>query len=96
MGLESLLGNELLDLPSGDSKGSNTGQSDSMNDHLLEVHFETATVPESRQTLLYTHPLWVVVVYRIGLPKYELIANRAFQGFPIIYIYIYIYIHTLL
>jgi len=37
--------------------------------HHLEATSGTATVLELRQTKkLYTHPLWVVVVYRIGLP----------------------------
>ena len=45
------------------------GKRDSIHHHLLEVMFETSTIPELRQKLC-TPPLWVVVVvYRIGLPS---------------------------
>ena len=40
-----------------------------MHHHLLEVTFETATMLELRQKASIHHPLWVVVVYRIGLPN---------------------------
>ena len=43
--------------PSEGTKGGfNNGKRDSLHHHLLEVMFETATVPELRQTLLYTTP----------------------------------------
>ena len=47
------------------------GNIDSIHHHLLEVIFETATVPELMQEASMHHPLWVVVVvvYRIGFPK---------------------------
>ena len=37
-------------------RDSSGGKRDSIHHHLLEVIFETATVPELRQTILYTTP----------------------------------------
>ena len=45
------------------------GKSDSIHHHLLEVISETANVLELRQTASIHHPLWMVVVYGIGLPN---------------------------
>ena len=46
-----------------------SGRRDSIHHHLLEAISEIASVLESRQTPLYTTPLWVVVVvYKFALP----------------------------
>ena len=71
--------------------------------HLLEVIFETATVLELRQQFLH-HPLWVVVVDRIGLlsllvlltlllPDIFVYTCRHVYVYVYTYIYIYIYIY---
>ena len=41
---------------------------DSIQHHHLETISGTATVLELRQRASTHHPLWVAVVYRIGLP----------------------------
>ena len=57
---------------------NNIGKRDSIHHHLLEVSFETATVPELKQKLLSTTPSgwwW----YRIGLPKHLVFLNLVIQ-----------------
>ena len=65
--------------------------------HLLEVIFETATVLELRQQFLH-HPLWVVVVDRIGLLSLLVLLTLLLPDICVytcrhVYVYVYIYIY---
>ena len=54
------------------------GKRDSIHHCLLEVTFGTATMLELRQKPPYTIPVWVVVVYRLCLPKQTVPRNTLF------------------
>ena len=54
------------------------GKRDSIHHHLLEVIFETATVPESRQKLLYTTPSgwWWRIESVFRVPELQRLPDR--------------------
>ena len=69
----------------GRSKSSERGRSnlwktDSIHHHHPEAISGTATVLELRQKASIHHPLWVVVVYKIGLPKNTLKFSTVLVG----------------